>query len=275
MSVRELAALYRVALERHLEAPSETTLRAAYELGRDAMGDGISILDVVAAHHDALGHRSALSTTVLGSAGDLLREALSSYEMAYRGLDEARDAIRAERRQTTLVRRLSSFLADAALPSDAGAVDEVVSLVVEYGRELTHADCGAATCDIPTRGTVTAVSAEDGCESLAHALLAPEVTRYAASVSIAARVRSEDVPAHPVLKRLLDESELGVAWLCVPIVGLPGHALGSVQLVTTSGRDFREADEATARHLAEMAAAAVERALLYRAADSVTPTRSR
>ena len=109
MTVRELAALYRVALERHLEAPGETTLRAAYELGREAMADGISILDIVAVHHDVLRHRPTVFATVLGSAGDLLREALSSYEMAYRALDETRDAIRAERRQTTLVRRMSSF----------------------------------------------------------------------------------------------------------------------------------------------------------------------
>jgi len=51
--------------------------------------------------------------------------------------------------------------------------------------------------------------------------------------------------------------------LTVPLAGLDGRRLGLLQLVEKNDRDFTDADEAVAAHLADMAAAALERAQLY------------
>jgi GAF domain-containing protein len=52
-------------------------------------------------------------------------------------------------------------------------------------------------------------------------------------------------------------------WLGAPLTALGGHALGAVHLVNKLDGEFTALDEAVAVHLAQMSAAAVERAQLY------------
>ena len=57
--------------------------------------------------------------------------------MVQRGYRAAREAARAERRQTEMSRQLSAFLADASLALDASdSLEEMLRLVAEQAREL-------------------------------------------------------------------------------------------------------------------------------------------
>lgn len=52
-------------------------------------------------------------------------------------------------------------------------------------------------------------------------------------------------------------------WLGAPLTALGGHQLGAIHLVNKTSGEFTVLDEAIAVPLAQMSAAAVERAQLY------------
>jgi hypothetical protein len=52
-------AAYASALGEHLRNPTETSLRVAYELAREAVGRHLSVLELAVAHQEAL--QSALA----------------------------------------------------------------------------------------------------------------------------------------------------------------------------------------------------------------------
>ena len=136
----------------------------AYELGREAVGRRLSVLDLAVAHQEALLSALAAASSpeesqgVAGAAGDFFLESLSSFEMVQRGFAEARRTARLERRQNEMSRRLSAFLADASLALDASdSLEEMLRLVAEQARELVGADCcvadGGRRGPVPDRGS--------------------------------------------------------------------------------------------------------------------------
>jgi hypothetical protein len=141
--VRHFEAAYLDAFREYIDEPCEITLRNAYELGRDAVERGLSVLDVAVAHHDALarvlGSESAGNDDerIVRAAGDFFLESVSSFEMVHRGFQEARDAASLELRHAEMLRQLSHFLADASLAIDgSNSLDEILRLVAEHAREL-------------------------------------------------------------------------------------------------------------------------------------------
>src|SRR6478609_2913175 len=88
---------YTPAFLAFLNKPDEQRLHHAYELGRTALSDGVSLLDLIRTHHVAFGQ--VASTLAADSQGDtidaaasFLIEALAPYEMARRGyLERVRD----------------------------------------------------------------------------------------------------------------------------------------------------------------------------------------
>lgn len=91
---------YISALRGYLDAPDEAGLHTAYELGRDAVVGGVGVLSMVAIHHEILG--AALPSqsvpesvpAVIKRASEFLEEALSPFEMTYRGFVEANSELR-------------------------------------------------------------------------------------------------------------------------------------------------------------------------------------
>jgi hypothetical protein len=85
----------------YLANHDEAGLRAAYELGRQAMGRGIGLLDLVRVHNEALSDVLPTARTVAEAAelaeaaSTFLVEALASFEMAQRGFMEI--GVRADR----------------------------------------------------------------------------------------------------------------------------------------------------------------------------------
>lgn len=91
---------YRSSLCEYATHGGEAALRKAYELGRRAIDDRKSLLEIASLHHQALsalvkeateGERRA---SLLRAGGDFLAESLSPYEMTHRGFHDAVKALR-------------------------------------------------------------------------------------------------------------------------------------------------------------------------------------
>ena len=86
---------YRVAFLRYLPRREEAALSRGYELGRTAVTDGVSILELARIHHDVL--LEALRetppeelTAVATAASEFFLEVLATVDMTQRGLLEGR-----------------------------------------------------------------------------------------------------------------------------------------------------------------------------------------
>ena len=80
---------YRAAFLRYLPRRDEAALHSAYELGRRAIADGVSLLELVRIHHEVLldvlrDSRPDELDGVATAASEFLVEALAVHEMAQR-----------------------------------------------------------------------------------------------------------------------------------------------------------------------------------------------
>ena len=259
----ELRRSYATGLHAYLREPNERTLRAAYELGREAVTRELDVLDLALVHHEALA--AALSAAdpdhlerVTRSAGDFLVESLSAFEMIRRAYMEARDAAALERRQASMLRQLSNLLADASLALDAGSLEEMLRLVAEQARELTRAACCVAALAGAYGPDVEVASFDDDDEHAAA--FAESAGLPALAGGRAVRMSGHELAAHPATRRL----DLGGAgWLGAPLTTLDERQIGWIQLLASPGAEFTEIDEAVLAHLAQMTSATVERARMY------------
>jgi signal transduction histidine kinase len=86
--------LYVSALRGQLVQSGEYPLHQAYELGREALAEGLGVLELVLLHHDALAglrldRAVEAEPDVLPRAAEFLAECLSPFEMTLRGYREA------------------------------------------------------------------------------------------------------------------------------------------------------------------------------------------
>ena len=265
-------AAYASALGQYLRDPTESALRAAYELAREAVGRHLSVLDLAVAHQEAL--QSALAGAseyaevqrIVRAAGDFFLEGLSTFDMVQRGFGEARQAAWLERRQTELSRQLSTFLADASLALDAeDSLQEMLRLVAEQARELVDADCCVAT--------VTAEGEPRAAEAVSHSEDSrwPTFVRWLDLSAVYELLRLRGGSTRVVGAELADLPHLRAAggppprgWLAASLTALDGRELGAIQLFDKHDGSFTGEDQAALVHLAQMASAAVDRARLYR-----------
>jgi signal transduction histidine kinase len=90
-----IADRYTASLREYLVGGGEAALQRAYELGRDALGQGVGLLDMITLHHNALRTvlqimpiaPQALEKTI--AAELFLLESLSPFEMTHRGFRES------------------------------------------------------------------------------------------------------------------------------------------------------------------------------------------
>jgi transcriptional regulator with GAF, ATPase, and Fis domain len=275
--VAHFRTAYGSALAGHLADRSEGGLRAAYELGRDAVERRLSVLDLAAVHHDGLVAALRGSSdpeeieAITRAAADFFLESLSAFEMIQRGFSEAQEAARVERRHAEMLRQLSNLLADASLALGASdSLEEMLQLVAEQARELTGARYCLATAALgATDGVIKAASYADAEDARWSALLESgslaNVYSHARSPRGSVRVTREELRQPSRVEALVaKERERALpSWLSAPLTALDGREFGSIELLDKSGDDFTELDEAVLVHLAQMAAAALERARLY------------
>ena len=95
---QSLGDAYVLALEAYLACPEESALSGAYELGRKALLNGLSPLDLVSLHESALEQTLAFTDrndrSALPRATTFLLESLSPFEMTYRRFMESNVALR-------------------------------------------------------------------------------------------------------------------------------------------------------------------------------------
>lgn len=271
-----LQAAYTAALAEYVDAPSETTLRVAYELGREAISRELRVLDLAVTHQQALSSVLAEASGVAElqratlAAGEFFLESLSIFEMVQRGLEETRQAFLDERRHTELSRQLSSFLADASLALETSdSLAEMLRLVAEQARELVRADCCVATVSVDGhQRTTEAVFDAEGDRrwrpfvrwldlAAVHALVRSSGGSMKADASEVAALSLFGGAIHPPIH----------GWLAAAMTTLDGSELGLLQLYNKQPRAFSAEDQAALVYLAQMASAAIERAGLYQKRD--------
>jgi hypothetical protein len=89
--VGDLTRNYRAAFQRYLPRRSEAALTLGYQLGREAVVESVSLLDLVQVHHLVLAEvlddtRDEDLRDVTSAAAEFLVEVLSTFDMAHRGL---------------------------------------------------------------------------------------------------------------------------------------------------------------------------------------------
>jgi hypothetical protein len=237
--------LYLPAFRAFVRERDERTLRTAYELGRDAVEAGVSALEIVSVHHDVLeravaGASPEETRATISAASEFLVEALAAFEMVQRGFSDVQRAAFAERRNARMLRHLSTLLADVSLASgEPEALEEVLQLVAEHAREITNADRAAVRISAEGGASAIEVESESGDDdsTWSEVLQPPEVAS--------------------------EEGRPGRS-LQAPLLSLDGALLGQIEVDVKHDPDVADVDEALLAQVAEMAAAAVERALAYR-----------
>ena len=235
---------YSEALATFVSERSERSLRVAYELGRDAVKAELSVLEIAGAHRDALALALADApgkdvTAIATAAGDVLVESLAAFEMAQRGYSEARRVAFVERRNARMLRQLSALLADESLAGgDRESLEEILQLVAEQAREVTDARRGSVHVGggVGAASPIHARSESDGHDDTWSEVLQPQ--------------EQERPPAGPEADSIH-----------TPLLSLSGTSLGWIEVAHKLNGEFTPADEAVLIQVAQMTAAAVERAL--------------
>ena len=249
-------AAYAAGFHAFVGDPSETALRTAYELGREAVTHQVGLLELAQAHHAAVLASLADVTDIAAAeritraASDFLLEALSAYEMVRRAVAEAQDTIQSERRQAEMIRQLSTVLADTSLAVQThSSIEEMLQLVVEQTHELVGASwCIAhAYAAVPRPTALYAVAGSEPAESSsiveeAYAAFSPLAGARAIRIEVAGATREV---------------------LALPLSALDGVTIGLLAIEAHEGRRFTDLDDAVFVHIGQTTAAALERAMRY------------
>ncbi|MCU1316207.1 MAG: hypothetical protein JWN63_1529 [Candidatus Acidoferrum typicum] len=130
---------YRSALGEYTRSGGEAALGRAYELGRRAITEKKSFMEIAFMHHQAIhgmlaeAQGAARHQELLKAAGDFLAEMLSPYEMAHRGVQDAIAALR--RLNETLEEEIKRIA--YAVHDEAGQLLVAVHLALaDVAREL-------------------------------------------------------------------------------------------------------------------------------------------
>ena len=170
------------------------------------------------------------------------------------------------RERAEMLHRLSTFLADASLTLDApGSLEEILQLVAEHARELVAAERCRAEIRLPDGTTIAAhAQAEPGTEPVS--VTPADVAALYAAVAPgrrSLRMSSAELAAEPARGTLEGAGE-GVrsmrSWLVASLRAPHGKDVGLIQAFDKREGEFSHLDEEVLVELAQIAAAAVERA---------------
>jgi len=146
------AERYAEAFAVFLHAGDERALEAAYELGRTAVAEELSLMELAEAHHRALGTMAmgADPREFAESAAAFFRESLGTFEIAARSYREAQETVRLQEAYATRQRAL----ADAAVDINATLdFERILALTAKSALELLDAAGAEATASLGSRTT--------------------------------------------------------------------------------------------------------------------------
>jgi len=254
----------------------EQGLERAYELGRLAVGEGLSMLDLVAIHHESLAEALALASSpaeharAAAAATEFAMESLSTFEMAQRSFREAQEAAPLEQRHREQLRGL----ADAAVAiSRARTVEAASEIVTQQALELIGASRAVASLGSGAdRSLIHQTIAEEG-QPIRHAERRgrPPLLQAVCEGGELVRLNGEQLEAHPTWSRQ-DPPAGTESWLAVPLVDRAGRNAGLIHLSDKRTGAFNSNDEAILVQLAQIASVAIENVRLYQHEHEIAQT---
>ena len=248
------ADVYGAAFTDYLRGSGESALETAYELGRRAVQERMSMLELAEIHHAAV--TQALEAPVsrdglmkLAEAGaSFLSESLSAYEMVQRGFREVQEEALLEQQYADQLRALAD--GSTALNSTF-SVEEILRLMVELAPRII----GARRCMVGVSGD------DSGQRTIAfHPDWKPAIS---AELLAGFDGRSGRFQA-PNGEELLVGTVRGVDG---------GRA--TIVLSEKEGGSFTERDEAVLAKLSQTCSVAIERAGLYERQRRIAETLQR
>jgi len=140
----ELGGLYSATLEEYLLRGTEAALHRSYELGRQALTEGLGVLEMIALHQRAMGKillemaTPEKSVEAVQKGGEFLAEGMSSFEMTHRAFGEANAALR----------RVNEALEQEAKRIAHTLHDEAGQLLA-----AVHMTLNEVACELPSEGS--------------------------------------------------------------------------------------------------------------------------
>lgn len=273
---------YASAFEEYLVGRGESALRAAYELGREAVREQLSVLELASMHHlvlaSALSRRAGTGEieNVTRAATEFFLESLSAFEMVQRGFWEATQTARLERGHAGQLRHL----AEASLAINSVlSLEGILQALADRSRSVIGARCAVATVSGNERNlpTVEAVSSSDATGWLQVAKQAGLLAKAWLGGPIrAARVTGQELERVPGWRALAGEVPRSVRGLLLAVlVGREDRTLGHILVFDKDDGDFSEKDEAILAQLANVASVAIENAQLFEREHQVAETLQR
>ncbi|HEY2602920.1 MAG TPA: SpoIIE family protein phosphatase [Thermoleophilaceae bacterium] len=276
----EFRTAYASAFHDYVTAEAgETGLERAYELGRQAVGQGLSMLDLAAIHHESLAEALALASSAeeharaATAATEFAMESLSTFEMAQRGFREAQETARLEQRHSGQLRGL----ADAALAiSVARTTDELAELVTVNALQVIEAGRAVASLRLPDRRNLvsdTIAQPDLPLQRREHHGM-PPLHEWVCEGGELARLNGIQLESHPAWSRV-DPPPGTASWLAVPLVDRAGRNTGLLHLSDKRDGAFSKNDEAILVQLAQIASVAIENLRLYQHEHEIAATLQR
>jgi serine phosphatase RsbU (regulator of sigma subunit) len=149
--VDSFARAYEAALREYVGHSGDFGLTPAYEVGRRAVSERLSILDLAGIHGDALAAAlqasdSEDSERIARRSADFLRESLSTFEIALRGYTEMQEIARVEHDHAVQLQAI----ADAAVALKAsGTSADILRVAAERTRRVLKARAASASLTEP------------------------------------------------------------------------------------------------------------------------------
>jgi serine phosphatase RsbU (regulator of sigma subunit)/PAS domain-containing protein len=241
------AKAYLEGVGRHLKPGGDAGLAAAYELGRQALEEGLALLDVVQIHQAAT-HRLAaqgLSQDELSAADQFLLQSLTTFELAQRDFWEAQERVRVEEVIAEHFQAVAE--ASVAIIAHLRADDRVVELA-EQARKVAGSASAAVRLNTDDGMFVGATGpVPDGVQEIAARVMATRTVQRSNSSG----------PEAPTA------------------LGIPMSARlvpNGVLVVWDRNEAFGASDEAALRQLASLGSVALANALLFEREHQIAVT---
>ena len=130
---------YAGVLKSYLENLNEQDLHQAYQLGRQALAEGVGVVEMVVVHHEALAlclfsfPAAAQRARIIRAAGRFFLECLTPFEMSLRGIRESHAALKtSEERYRVLVENASDMVFSTDLEKNLTSINQAVEHLTGY-----------------------------------------------------------------------------------------------------------------------------------------------
>jgi serine phosphatase RsbU (regulator of sigma subunit) len=168
---------YAAAFRQYLAGGAERSLETAYELGRRAVAERLSLMELAEAHHAALSVLLAEggANGVTTAAADFFRESLATFEIAAQAFQGAQETLRLEQSHAAT----QHALAEAAVALNQRLEPaHILRVAAEQARRVTGARGAVAEMRLERSDQIVRVAAgeDEGLDGLG-AVSAPLTTR--------------------------------------------------------------------------------------------------